>query len=300
MSLRTVGPIWNCGVWLAIRTNRGVPVPVADNAVDRPLVDVVIEAIDADDELSNEAKYYVLAALEGPTALQELLDGISTPHVPEPSGSQLVEEPVGAFLTSITVAGFRGIGPKGALKLHPAPGITIVSGRNGSGKSSFAEALEFAITGSSHRWENKAKLWADTWRNLHQGDPCEVRVGLTIEGSEPTVVGVDWTSDAALKGCSTWTQVGKHKRSTGTDALGGSLPSNYIARSCPTTKSADCSMRRRPPCTTPWLNSSDSTRSPMPRSDWQRYSRRSRGPGNEQQRACASSRPHCRMRRTIA
>jgi ABC-type molybdenum transport system ATPase subunit/photorepair protein PhrA len=38
-------------------------------------------------------------------------------------------------------------------------------GRNGSGKSSFAEALEFAITGSSYRWENKAKLWADTWRH---------------------------------------------------------------------------------------------------------------------------------------
>lgn len=87
MSLRTVGPVWNCGFWLAIRTNRGVPVTVADNAVDRPLVDVVIDAIDADNDLSDEAKYYVLAALEGPTALQELLDGISTPHVPEPSGS---------------------------------------------------------------------------------------------------------------------------------------------------------------------------------------------------------------------
>lgn len=50
MSLRTVGPIWNCGVWLAIRTNRGVPVTVADNVVDRPLVDVVIEAIDGANE----------------------------------------------------------------------------------------------------------------------------------------------------------------------------------------------------------------------------------------------------------
>lgn len=56
--------------------------PVADNAVDRPLVDVVIEAIDADNDLSDEVKYYVLAALEGPTALEELLDSVSTPHVP--------------------------------------------------------------------------------------------------------------------------------------------------------------------------------------------------------------------------
>ena len=83
MSLRTVGPIWNCGVWLAFRTNRGVPVTVADNTVDRPLVDVVIDAIDADNDLSDEARYFVLAALEGPTSLQELLDGISTPHIPE-------------------------------------------------------------------------------------------------------------------------------------------------------------------------------------------------------------------------
>lgn len=62
MSLRTVGTIWNCGVWLANRTNRGVPVTIADKAVDRPLVDVVIEAIDADNDLSDEVKYCLLAA----------------------------------------------------------------------------------------------------------------------------------------------------------------------------------------------------------------------------------------------
>ena len=44
------------------QTNRGVPVPVADNSVDRPLVDVVIDAIDADNVLSNEVKYCLLAA----------------------------------------------------------------------------------------------------------------------------------------------------------------------------------------------------------------------------------------------
>ncbi|WP_371832022.1 ATP-binding protein [Rhodococcoides fascians] len=33
--------------------------------------------------------------------------------------------------------------------LHPAPGITIVSGRNGSGKSSFAEALDSRSMASS-------------------------------------------------------------------------------------------------------------------------------------------------------
>ncbi|MDV6263774.1 hypothetical protein [Rhodococcoides yunnanense] len=126
---------------------------VADNAVARPLVDVVLEAIDADEKLSDDVKYLVLAVLEGPTALQQLLDGISTPQAREESDAS-GEEPVGAFLKQITVAGFSGIGPKATSDLHPAPGITIVSGRNGSGESNFAEALEFAVTGSSYRWEN--------------------------------------------------------------------------------------------------------------------------------------------------
>ncbi|MBX5333295.1 hypothetical protein HQO90_20070 [Rhodococcus fascians] len=47
----------------------------ADNAVDRPLVDVVNEAVDADDHLSDDVKYCVLAALERPTTLRGLLDG---------------------------------------------------------------------------------------------------------------------------------------------------------------------------------------------------------------------------------
>jgi DNA repair exonuclease SbcCD ATPase subunit len=31
----------------------------------------------------------------------------------------------------------------------------VVSGRNGSGKSSFVEALELALTGTSYRWHEK-------------------------------------------------------------------------------------------------------------------------------------------------
>ncbi|KQU58172.1 hypothetical protein ASG84_16140 [Rhodococcus sp. Leaf278] len=126
---------------------------VADNAVDRPLVDAVLEANDADEKLSDDVKYLVRAALEGPSALQQLLDGISTPQAREVSDA-LGEEPVCAFLKQITVAGFSGIGPKATSALHPAPGITIVTGRNGSGESSFAEALEFAVTGSRYRREN--------------------------------------------------------------------------------------------------------------------------------------------------
>lgn len=49
----------------------------------------------------------MLAALEGSVALLELLDGISTPYVPESSADRTVAEPFGAFLSSIGVAGFR-------------------------------------------------------------------------------------------------------------------------------------------------------------------------------------------------
>jgi hypothetical protein len=128
------------------------------------------------------------------------------------------------FLSSISVAGFRGIGPRATLDLYPAPGLTVISGRNGSGKSSFAEALEVALTGSSYRWRKKETMWAESWRNLHQPDPCEIRVGLTGEGTGAFTIGVDWAADEPLTARRTWTQVGNGKRTNGIDALGWGRP----------------------------------------------------------------------------
>ena len=61
-----------------------------------------------------------------------------------------------AFLRTITVEGFRGIGPKATLDLTPGPGLTLVVGRNGSGKSSFAEGLELLLTGDTYRWKKRS------------------------------------------------------------------------------------------------------------------------------------------------
>ena len=105
------------------------------------LVDTVVGLADADDKLDDETKYLILAALEGEEALDDVVGGRGRPAATV--ASDVVEaEPVGAFLSQIAVSGFRGIGETATLTLQPGPGITVVSGRNGSGKSSFAEAFE--------------------------------------------------------------------------------------------------------------------------------------------------------------
>ena len=71
------------------------------------------------------------------------------------------------FLTAIEVEGFRGIGPPTMLSIDPGPGLTLVVGRNGSGKSSFSEALEMALLGTNQRWDQRVKVWRDGWQNLH-------------------------------------------------------------------------------------------------------------------------------------
>ena len=104
-----------------------------------------------------------------------------------------------AYLKTITVEGFRGIGPKITLTLQPGPGLTVVTGRNGSGKSSFAEAAELALTGENKRWSDQTAVWKEGWRNLHAPDTSAIRVQLTEDG-EPgtTTVTREWAVGAAL------------------------------------------------------------------------------------------------------
>ncbi|HEX6075195.1 MAG TPA: AAA family ATPase [Micromonosporaceae bacterium] len=90
--------------------------------------------------------------------------------------------PATAWLTKIQVAGVRGIGPAATLEIAPRAGLTLVVGRNGCGKSSFAGAAELVLTGDSRRWAGRTGVWKEGWRNLHaDGDPY-IRVGLAIDG----------------------------------------------------------------------------------------------------------------------
>ena len=91
------------------------------------------------------------------------------------------------WLRSVTVEGFRGIGPAGDAELEPQPGLTVVVGRNGSGKSSFAEGLELLMTGALKRWEKRPKAWTETWQCLHHTGPTRLSAELVLEGSSESV-----------------------------------------------------------------------------------------------------------------
>lgn len=125
----------------------------------------------------------VLGALEGPLSLEAALAAPGQrPHPAAPPASAAPSGPPRvAYLRSITVEGFRGIGARQALELAPGPGLTLVVGRNGSGKSSFAEALELLLTGDTWRWSQRKKVWRDGWRNLHH-PRAAIACELALEG----------------------------------------------------------------------------------------------------------------------
>lgn len=142
------------------------------------------------------ARRLALAALLGDDELAAAIAGDEAPP-PEPTASD--SELRGVFLGAVRVAGFRGIGAAAELPLTPAPGLTLVVGRNGSGKSSFAEAIELAFTGQNARWEKRSAVWKDGWRNLHDGGEPSIDVELTIEGEGARrQLQTRWPHDAML------------------------------------------------------------------------------------------------------
>jgi recombinational DNA repair ATPase RecF len=189
--------------------------------VDDALLDVVLARLDAK-PLAEDATSLLLAAFEGDAALHGQLSGdaelIAEHHAQHPAA-----EPAGAYLRSITVRGFRGVGPSSTLKLEPGPGLTLVVGRNGSGKSSFADGLEVLLTGGLRRWQDLSAVWQDAWRNLHASDPARLSAELLVEGAGPAAVERDWTDGAPFSHSREAVQVGKEKR-TGLIRLGWEEP----------------------------------------------------------------------------
>ena len=141
----------------------------------------------------------VIAAVDGENAVEQLLEGKPVELVERGHTSE-GNEASSVYLHDITVSGFRGIGPEVTLEVPPGPGLTVVVGRNGSGKSSFAEGFELLLTGDTYRWSGKSRVWKEGWRNLHSGSTPRIRARFQVAGKRGhTVVERSWAQSAKIE-----------------------------------------------------------------------------------------------------
>ncbi len=127
------------------------------------LRDEILTRLDQADPGGGQAwPLLVLGALEGQQSLDAALaqPGARPTTAAPPTSATPSGPPRVAYLRSISAEGFRGIGARQTLELVPGPGLTLVVGRNGSGKSSFAEALELLLTGDTWRWSSARRSGA--------------------------------------------------------------------------------------------------------------------------------------------
>jgi recombinational DNA repair ATPase RecF len=148
----------------------------------------------------------LLAALDSDESLSYQLGGQAQPRSKAPDITT-PPTPAGAYLQSLTVSGFRGIGPPATLTVTPRPGLTLVVGRNGSGKSSFAEALEVLLTGDLRRWETLSAIWRQGWRSMHHPEQARITAEFVIEGAGPAKVQRTWPAGSDFAKSSVMVQV---------------------------------------------------------------------------------------------
>ncbi len=132
------------------------------------------------------------AAFTGQADLDTAITDAAAEFAPPTTSTGGGEVPV--WLNSIAVEGFRGIGPRAELVVDPGPGLTLVVGRNGSGKSSFAEGRFAPIAAHA------SELWAGLRQQSNvslEGVTLEgkrnnrrVNLDVTVDGTETSALGV--------------------------------------------------------------------------------------------------------------
>ncbi|BCS35945.1 hypothetical protein TBR22_A51800 [Luteitalea sp. TBR-22] len=163
------------------------------------MTDILLKRIVTQGLQSEPFTYYVLASCEGDQALATFIDdGVG------PRRSEVITADAGAplrraYIRSVKVRGFRGIGPERTLDLHPANGLTVITGRNGSGKSSFAEAIEVILTGKCVRVASMQKRWRNSWRNLDATHAPWIALEFNIEHAGSVVLQRKWNAQEDLE-----------------------------------------------------------------------------------------------------
>jgi AAA domain len=177
------------------------------------LLEIVLQRLDAV-SLPDEAADLLLAALDSDAALAAQLSA-QPADLPSPSEQpQPAPAPAGAFLRTLTVAGFSGIGREAILEVPAGPGLTLVTGRNGSGKSSFAEAIEVLLTGTLMRWAQAPAVVRDSWRSKHSDGGKEIQAEFLVEGRGKAVVTRSWQPGADFADSAEWLQRTSEKRTS--------------------------------------------------------------------------------------
>jgi energy-coupling factor transporter ATP-binding protein EcfA2 len=164
---------------------------------DNALLALVAERI-ATHPPTDAAGDLILGAFDGSGSVDAALRGESGPASGAKAQAPTAQRAV--YLTAIEVEGFRGIGPPTTLSIDPGPGLTLVVGRNGSGKSSFSEALEMVLLGTNQRWEQRVKVWRDGWQNLHHRH-TRVAATFAVDGRrQPLEVARVWKEGDSVDG----------------------------------------------------------------------------------------------------
>ena len=176
------------------------------NQAERRLHDLLTERLEADPAVDEPLSRIILAAWTGADALAAAIEGRPDTAADAVGSSPPMDPAPDVYLAAIHAEGFRGVGPQATLPLRPGPGLTLITGRNGSGKSSFAEAAELALTGDSKRWSGRTVVWRKGWRNLHSPTKAFIGVDLVTAGAPGvTRIARRWADGEELDG-GQWTR----------------------------------------------------------------------------------------------